>query len=381
MWVADKLVYQNESDFIRAYKGSELVWELPLSSGLYYIRWSPSNLSGSFTLFGQTYNMQDYMGYYYWKGSGFITSLAFQSTGITEITTNVSIIHKSAFANCSSLSMATLPECNIISNNVFYKCSNLEKVQIPHCRGISSSAFYGCNKLSSIKPSYCKYIGNSAFYNCDELRTISLYDCNTIGDRAFESCSYVRLYLYKDGLTTGGYNMFSGVPEGNVNVGVPPDLYSQYKSAQYWSEISLTRFAYGYDLTYQDTIKAYQINKSYLGYLSKTDNSSDLLAFETNARAIRGTVCSGCSNLSLVKLDLCSVIASKYVLGSNVTHSFENCPALRTLYIYTPVLCTLELSNAFSYISSIYVPWFLVDKYKSAKNWSKYSNKIFAIPS
>ena len=200
MWVADKLVYQNESDFIRAYKGSEMVWELP--SGLYYISWSPSNLSGSFTLFGQTYNMQDYMGYYYWKGSGFITSLAFQSTGITEITTNVSIIHKSAFANCSSLSMATLPECNIISNNAFYKCSNLEKVQIPHCRGISSSAFYGCNKLSSIKPSYCKYIGNSAFYDCDELRTISLYDCNTIGDRAFESCSYVRLNLYKDGLTT-----------------------------------------------------------------------------------------------------------------------------------------------------------------------------------
>ena len=65
MWVADKLVYRSEDDFIMAYKGSELVWELP--SGLYYVSWTPSSLSGSFSLFGQTYNMRDYMGYYYWK--------------------------------------------------------------------------------------------------------------------------------------------------------------------------------------------------------------------------------------------------------------------------------------------------------------------------
>ena len=101
MWVADKLVYRSEDDFIMAYKGSELVWELP--SGLYYVSWTPSSLSGSFSLFGQTYNMRDYMGYYYWKESGVITSSAFQSTGIKTISTNVSGIGNSAFGSCISL--------------------------------------------------------------------------------------------------------------------------------------------------------------------------------------------------------------------------------------------------------------------------------------
>lgn len=32
MWNADKIVYRNDDSFVRAYQGSELVWEKPSSN-------------------------------------------------------------------------------------------------------------------------------------------------------------------------------------------------------------------------------------------------------------------------------------------------------------------------------------------------------------
>ena len=153
MWVADKLVYRSEDDFIMAYKGSELVWELP--SGLYYVSWTPSSLSGSFSLFGQTYNMQDYMGYYYWKESGVITSYAFQSTGIETISTNVSIIGNSAFGSCFSLSQVSLPMCSYIGDAAFLYCRLLSQVSLPMCSYIGDAAFNDCKSLSQIRMPMC----------------------------------------------------------------------------------------------------------------------------------------------------------------------------------------------------------------------------------
>ena len=186
MWVADKLVYRNESNFIRAYKGSELVWELP--SGLYYVSWTPSSLSGSFTLFGQTYNMKDYMGYYYWKESGVITSSAFQSTGIKTISTNVSGIGNSAFEYCISLSQVSLPKCSYIGNFAFNECKSLSQVSLPMCSYIGSYAFRSCGSLSQVSLPMCNYIGSYAFQSCDSLKQVSLPKCSYIGEAAFNEC-------------------------------------------------------------------------------------------------------------------------------------------------------------------------------------------------
>ena len=76
MWIADKLAYRNESNFIRAYKGSELVWELP--SGSYYIKWNPSSAEVQFNIDGPTYNLSTFSGLYYWS-TGVINSSAFKN--------------------------------------------------------------------------------------------------------------------------------------------------------------------------------------------------------------------------------------------------------------------------------------------------------------
>ena len=217
MWVADKLVYRNESDFIRAYKGSELVWELP--SGLYYVSWTPSSLSGSFTLFGQTYNMQDYMGYYYWKESGVITSSAFQSTGIKTISTNVSGIDYGAFGSCILLSQVSLPMCSYIGEAAFNECKSLSQISIPMCSYIGSYAFRSCGSLKQVSLPKCSYIGNYAFLFCYKLNTI------TIGYSGI--CSLDNNAFYGTQITSSTGSIY-----------VPASLVTKYKSATNWSYFS-----------------------------------------------------------------------------------------------------------------------------------------------
>ena len=218
MWVADKLVYRSEDDFIMAYKGSELVWELP--SGLYYVSWTPSSLSGSFSLFGQTYNMRDYMGYYYWKESGVITSSAFQSTGIKTISTNVSGIGNSAFESCISLSQVSLPMCSYIGSYAFNECKSLSQISIPMCSYIGSYAFRSCGSLKQVSLPKCSYIGNYAFLFCYELNTI------TIGYSGICSLNNISAFEYTQITSSTG------------DIYVPASLVNAYKSAKNWSYFS-----------------------------------------------------------------------------------------------------------------------------------------------
>ena len=223
MWVADKLVYRSEDDFIMAYKGSELVWELP--SGLYYVSWTPSSLSGSFSLFGQTYNMRDYMGYYYWKESGVITSSAFQSTGIKTISTNVSGIGNSAFGSCISLSQVSLPMCSYIGEAAFNECKSLSQISIPMCSYIGSYAFRSCGSLKQVSLPKCSYIGNYAFLFCYELNTI------TIGYSGICSLNNISTFEYTQITSSTG------------DIYVPASLVNAYKSATNWSQYSNRIFA------------------------------------------------------------------------------------------------------------------------------------------
>ena len=262
MWVADKLVYRSEDDFIMAYKGSELVWELP--SGLYYVSWTPSSLSGSFSLFGQTYNMRDYMGYYYWKESGVITSSAFQSTGIKTISTNVSGIGYSAFGSCISLSQVSLPMCSYIGEAAFDECKSLSQVSLPMCSYIDSYAFRSCGSLKQVSLPMCSYIGEAAFLYCRSLSQISIPMCSYIGSYAFRSCgslkqvslpkcsyigNYAFLFCYKLNTITIGYSgicslnnisafEYTQITSSTGNIYVPASLVNAYKSAKNWSYFS-----------------------------------------------------------------------------------------------------------------------------------------------
>lgn len=368
MWVADKLVYQNESDFIRAYKGSELVWELP--SGLYYISWSPSNLSGSFTLFGQTYNMQDYMGYYDWKGSGFITSLAFQSTGITEITTNVSIIHKSAFANCSSLSMVTLPECNTIYNTAFYKCSNLEMVYLPKATSISSLAF-GSTYVDLVLEgsSVCSFYGNIFSTNTIGLANHFIYVPSSLVS------SYIAAYpsYYHPSAAQGtfpSYPMFGSLYYMK---------WTPYVSASGTFSLMWNSETYTYNLSDYNNekyfVSPFGINgviDNFVITSSAFKNKSMIETFETNAVVIEESAFYRCSKLKTVTLTDCRKIG---------LYAFASCSSMESLILGNSSICHLFGNSTALYNNNtkIYVPASLVNDYKNDVLWSYYKYRIYSI--
>lgn len=298
---------------------------------------------------------------------------------ITEFYTNVSTIGSYALSGCKQLQTATLPACTKISSSAFRGCNSLEEVYAPKCRYLNIGVFSGCSKLSSVVMSYCSYIQDNAFYGCGSL-SLELYDCSVIG-RAFPNCSRVTLYLYYDGVCDGESGMFDGISISSLSIYVPPDLYSQYRQkwGQYLTLMNpLKSFGYTYTYISSSTTRTYPTSRVFEGGVPIDNNT--LLAFSTNTRVIWSDICYGCSSLSVVSLYLCYLIYSKNKYGTSI-HTFENCPSLKKVYIYTPEVCELQNSNAFSNATSIYVPWFLVSDYKTAQYWSRYSNRIFAIPS
>ena len=65
--------------------------------------------------------------------------------------------------------------------------------------------------------------------------------------------------------------------------------------------------------------------------------------------------------------------------------TFRGCSSLTTIYVGTDTstICTLSSTNAFdscTNLTNIYVPASLVDRYKSATNWSSFASKIKATP-
>lgn len=82
-----------------------------------------------------------------------------------------------------------------------------------------------------------------------------------------------------------------------------------------------------------------------------------------------------CYSLSEVNLPMCTYIGEV---------AFNSCSSIQELTIGTEIstVCVLGNSNAFqgcSALTSIYVPASLVESYKTATNWTFYSDKIVGI--
>lgn len=261
------------------YTYGEKVWPSePVPPTGYYIRWTPSDLSGSFTIGGEARWLQDYNGYY----SGpflsktirlpnyrtsvvhMIDAFAFQSTGVLAVETNLEFISQRAFMDCSSLMYVSmpnivktnggvfrncirlgdveLPALSYLSANTFNGCSNLRDVSLPECRiiGLDDPAFVQCYNLQSVYLPKCSALDNYAFaYN--GLSIIELPVCSIIGPSAFAYCSSLHtLILGYNGVASYGANMFysTQIRSNTGSIYVPLSWVSEYKSASGWATYS-----------------------------------------------------------------------------------------------------------------------------------------------
>ena len=162
--------------------GEMIVWDK------HYIQWSPSDISGSFTMEGSTYSLEDYSGYFEFLGSS-ITSSAFKSNpDIVTVETDAMDIQRDAFRECPALASVSLSECKVIGSTAFYKCYSLSSVYAPYVESVSWMGFESCSSLTSIDLPNCSYIDAAAFGYCLSLSRISAPKVEYISRVAFFSC-------------------------------------------------------------------------------------------------------------------------------------------------------------------------------------------------
>ena len=221
-----------------------------------------------------------------------------------------------------------------IGDYAFYKYSTLTSVSFPNATSIGTYAFYSCKGLTSVSFPEVTSIGGSAFYYCSGLTEVSFPNAKSIGEVAFRNCSKLTSVSFPNATSTG-------------------------------------------DSTFRGS------------------NSLTSVSFPKATR-IGGIAFQDCSGLTRVSFPEVTIIGSSAFLGcSKLTEAsfpnatsiengaFQKCTELTTIYVGTNTskVCTLSSTSAFTgctNLANIYVPETLVNLYKTASNWSSFTDKIKA---
>ena len=342
-------------------------------------------------------------------------------------------VKSSAFTHCANLTTVNLPMCISIGSDAFSGCYSLSQVNLPMCISIGSSAFMNCSSLSQVNLPMCISTGSAAFRSCYSLSQVNLPMVKTIGLSTFNACSALTsLTLCTDVYWTipFGARTYVGTPITNesssASIYVRSDTYSLWISSKLWSEYS-SKFVSvpvsGPALSFSNgllsgTTKA--IASDFTSYLSVTTSDitgvslpecryidNEAFAYFSTLKQVNLPECryiydfafDNCGSLSQISLPECKYIGEvafqhcslKQVSLPKCSYigngAFLGCINLMSITIGYSSVCNMNVTDidAFegTYIElgtgSIYVPASLVEAYKSAENWSKYSSKIFPI--
>ena len=184
MWNADKIVYRNDDSFVRAYQGSELVWEKSISNNKIYYTSSDGQIVTPDIGTGE-----ESKGF----GANIVSNTYSGGRGVIVFDGPVTKIGYTAFGRCNTLQTIVIPDSvTSIGSYAFSYCTSLTTITIPDSvTSIGDSAFFSCECLTSITiPDSVTSIGDATFENCSSLTTITIPDSITsIGQIAFYGCT------------------------------------------------------------------------------------------------------------------------------------------------------------------------------------------------
>ena len=348
---------------------------------------------------------------------------------IINLDNSASFVASSAFINNETIQTVNLPYATSVGNTAFMACTSLSQVNLPMCISISNGAFMACSSLSQVNLPMCISIGSSAFRSCYSLSQVNLPMVKTIVQGVFNNCtSLSSLTLCTDVYWTipFGTRTYGGTPivneSSSASIYVRSDTYSLWISSNLWSSIS-SKFVSvpvsGPALSFSNgllsgTTKA--IASDFTSYLSVSTSDITGVSLPECRYIDKQTFQS--FNLTQVSLPKCEYIddfafdACRSFYEINLPecryigdYAFQNCEIddaslpkceylgkrafhncwMESITIGYSSVCNINV-DTFNYTDiesgtgSIYVPASLVEAYKSAENWSKYSSQIFPIP-
>ena len=286
-----------------------------------------------------------------------------------------------AFYDCSSLtSVGDLSACTSIGNYAFYDCRSLTSVDLSACTSIGGNAFSGCSRLTSVgNLSACTSIGGNAFSGCSSLTSVGdLSACTSIGNEAFRSCSSLTSVGDLSACTSIGDQTF-------VNCS---SLTSVDLSA--CTSIGGNAFNGCRNLTSVDLSACTSIGDYAFQYCSSLTSVGDLsactsigaYAFQHCSSLTSVDDLSACTSIGDRAFQYCSSLTSVGDLSACTSigdYVFYGCILLEKITLPSNEVATLTGTNAFGFVTLIFVPENLLEDYKAADNWKLIGNQIFAI--
>lgn len=227
-----------------------------------------------------------------------------------------------------NITTCDFPYCSEIGEGAFKQCFGLKTVSLPVCKSIGNDAFYFLGNIKTIYAPLCEYLGSNAFNWCGKLEEVSLPALKQTGGDVFAICR-------------------------NLTSVYMPEL-----------EFCNNTFS--------------SCNKLENVFLPKVSYLND--------RAF-----SNCTVLSRIKFDSLNKISCP-----TYYQTFGGCFNLRSLYLVASSVCALTASVAFSstpivgywhsslctepgVYGSIFVPMSLLESYKTATNWTYFSDRFVGL--
>lgn len=334
-------------------------------------------------------------------------------------------VKTNTFDNCYNLQSVSLPACTSVGLSAFKSCTSLRSIYLPACEYIENDAFVDCSYLNIVDLPVCSYISSGAFAWGNKLNYVyvgsEISDVCTLTDtNGFIGCplkyiivpeSLVESYKVADNWSYYSQYIVSSIPENPVKfIGGTLTGSATQIGSEIYNDLGITRndiisvslpncVSVG-SYTFQSCSNLQTVDLpvcSNVGYCAFDYCISIQSINIPNCKVIKFAGLGNLKVLQSISIPLCEFIGQYglnncYALTSISLplcnyigpQGLYGCSSLSVVYIGTGIdtVCLLDGINAIEgcpALTSIYVPASLVESYKTATNWTYYSDKIFGI--